>query len=359
MSCGHMPWDDMPCHDVACDNGPGPLRPSPAHEAVCREDAIRAGVTPDRLRGPAWSSTLRGVHRPVTGTKLTLEDHIAEVALLLPAGAAIGGWASLWRQGVIDLDGSGLRLARVSRLPRSRAAVPLPRPVPTRGGLAPVLLCVGPGAKVRPRPDIDISRRRLPDEDVIEIDGVPFVRAARSVVDLAGRQPPELGLASLDAAIRFGATTAAAVQGYLLAHPGVHGRPQLMRIVELADGQVKSRPESVMRWIWCVAARLPRPLVNHSICDAWGVVRGEPDLLDVEAGMVGEHDGAHHRELSQHASDNAREEDFENLGLEVVRATSIDLWPRRRQLVQRMIAKHQRGMARNRTRDAWFLRSSA
>ena len=131
-----------------------------------------------------------------------------------------------------------------------------------------------------------------------------------------------------------------------------------MSMVELADGRVKSRPESVMRWIWVVEAGLPRPLVNHSICDSWGVLRGEPDLLDLDAGLVGECDGAHHRELRQHTSDNAREEDFENLGLEVVRATSIDLWPRRRQLVTRMLAKHERGMVRDRTKDAWFLRRS-
>ena len=295
-------------HDVS-----SPLPASPLEAPVRRKDALAAGVTPDRLRGPHWASTLRGVHRPATDTDRTPGDHIAEVALLLPPGAAIGGWASLWRQGVTDLDGSGLKLSRVSALPRSRAAVPDPRslPVPARGsvpdrgsvpahipvpvpagGLAPVLVCTGPGARVRPRAAIDISRRRLPDADVIEIDGVPYVRAERSLVDLAGRQPPELGLASLDAAIRFGATSAAAVHDYLLAHPGVRQRPQLLRIVELADGRVKSRPESVMRWIWVVEAGLPPPLVNHSICDSWGVLRGEPDLLDLDAGLVGEYDGA-------------------------------------------------------------------
>ena len=324
-----------------------------------RKEAIQAGVTPDQLRGPRWTSTLRGVHRPASQEDQTVDERIAEVALLLPAGAAIGGWASLWRQGVTDLDGSGLKLERVSSLPRSRAAVPAARQssVPGRGP-APVLVCLGPGARIRPRPEIDISRRRLPDEDVMELGGVPYVRAERSLVDLAGRQPPELGLASLDAAVRFGATTATAVQDYVLSHPRVRGRSRLMSMVELADGRVKSRPESVMRWIWVVEAGLPRPLVNHSICDSWGVLRGEPDLLDLDAGLVGECDGAHHRELRQHTSDNAREEDFENLGLEVVRATSIDLWPRRRQLVTRMLAKHERGMVRDRTKDAWFLRRS-
>jgi len=226
-------------------------------------------------------------------------------------------------------------------------------------GLTPVLVCLGPGARIRPRLEIDISRRRLPEEDVLEIDGIPFVRAPRCAVDLIGRQPPELGLASIDAAIRGGATTAGAVQRYLDLHLGVHAHPKVLRVVGLADGRARSRPESVMRWIWVVVAGLPRPLVNAEICDSSGSLAGIPDLLDLEAGLVGECDGAHHRELRQHTSDNIREELFEGLNLEVVRATSIDLWPRRPELVRRILAKHRRGSNRDRSRDAWYLRRAA
>jgi very-short-patch-repair endonuclease len=51
---------------------------------------------------------------------------------------------------------------------------------------------------------------------------------------------------------------------------------------------------------------------------------------------VAEYDGAQHRELDQHTSDNAREEGFEDHGLVVARATSLDLWRRRSQLVTRL-----------------------
>ena len=332
---------------------PKPLADELVRRPLLRSAALAAGVTDHELRSPLWSRPLRGVYR-WAGSDLGPAERIAEVAALLPTGAAIGGWASLWWQGVASVDGHGLAVRRVSVLPRSRAAPPAPRRRPPLEP-APVLVCVGPGARIRPRPDIDLSRRVLPDEDVVVVDGVPVVRAARAVLDLAGRQPPDLGLASLDATLGAGVVTHEDIDSYLAEHRGLYGRPRLLRIASLADRFARSRQESVMRWVWVVEAGLPRPLVNPAICDADGVLLGEPDLLDPDSGTAGEYDGAHHRELRQHTSDNAREERFEDCNLNVVRATSIDLWPRRRGLVQRMRATYRRGLARDRSRDRWYL----
>jgi hypothetical protein len=332
-----------------------PLSDDLVRHPVRRPKALAAGLTPAELRGPHWERPLRGVYRWGGSSGRDVAGRIEEIAAVLPDGAAIGGWASLWRHGATDLDGrADLRVERIAALPRSRAKPPKARS--TLAGLAPILVCIGPGARIRPRPGIDISRRRLPDEDVVEIDGIPFVIPARSAVDLIGRQPPEQGLASLDATIRSRATSAQAVLRYVEEHPGLRGAPRIRRVADLADGRAKSRPESVMRWVWVVEAGLPRPLVNPALCDSWGLPLGEPDLLDVEAGLVGEYDGSDHRRLARHTADNAREEDFENRGLEVVRATSIDLWQRRQQYVARVRAKHRRGMARDRAGDAWFVR---
>jgi hypothetical protein len=92
------------------------------------------------------------------------------------------------------------------------------------------------------------------------------------------------------------------------------------------------------------------------VVDEWGHLLGMPDLLDEAAGFVVEYDGAHHRALGQNTSANAREERFERVGLIVVRATAIDLWPRRAELVRRLRDGHARGMARDRGRDRWRLR---
>ena len=53
--------------------------------------------------------------------------------------------------------------------------------------------------------------------------------------------------------------------------------------------------------------------------DGDGRLLGISDLLDPATGLLGEYDGAQHREELQHALDNAREEGFEDDGLTVYR----------------------------------------
>jgi hypothetical protein len=72
---------------------------------------------------------------------------------------------------------------------------------------------------------------------------------------------------------------------------------------------------------------------------------GMPDLLLVAVGLIGEYDGAHHRDLAAHTLDNAREEDFEGLGLVVVRATSLDLGQRRSLTIRRLVTGYDRARA--------------
>jgi hypothetical protein len=79
---------------------------------------------------------------------------------------------------------------------------------------------------------------------------------------------------------------------------------------------------------------------------------GRTDLLDPEAGTVAEYDGGHHRDLTQHTADNAREEDLEHLNLTVTRSTGLDLWPHRPRLVLRLRTAHRDGCRRDRSRDA-------
>jgi hypothetical protein len=96
---------------------------------------------------------------------------------------------------------------------------------------------------------------------------------------------------------------------------------------------------------------LPKPAVNVAVLDSYGAFAGIPDLLDEASGLVGEYDGGQHRELVQHTNDNAREERLESLGLVVVRATSVDLKSRRKQLVARLRRGYQR--ARGQHRRSW------
>ena len=63
-------------------------------------------------------------------------------------------------------------------------------------------------------------------------------------------------------------------------------------------------------------AELPTPLCNRSVFDLDGQLLGMPDLFDPVAGLVGEYDGAHHKDVVHHRSDVSREELFRNHGLE-------------------------------------------
>jgi hypothetical protein len=295
--------------------------------------------------------------------------YIAQTVALLPSGAAIGGWASLFLQGARDLDGGAdRRIARVAGLRRSRATTRTTSGATTRATSgattplpgsprSPVLVSVGPGARIRPRPGLDMSRRTLPDEEVVMVGDVPCVVAPRSLVELMGRQPAEEGLVSIDAFLRAGCGTAEDVLAYLDAHPGVIGRTRIRRLVSLSDGRARSCPESRLRWIWVVEAGLPVPHVNVSVNDDQGRLLGIPDLLDEASGLVGEYDGAQHRELRAHTDDNVREEGFERHNLQVTRATSIDIFRRRKQLVLRRRDARRDGLARDRSRDRWALAS--
>ena len=80
-----------------------------------------------------------------------------------------------------------------------------------------------------------------------------------------------------------------------------------------------------MRLIWTIEAGLPRPWCNVPVFDRHGRHIGTPDLIDVEAGVVGEYDGALHLEGSQRARDVRREALFRAHGLEYVTMLAGDL----------------------------------
>lgn len=297
--------------------------------------AVAAGFTARDLSGPLWQRLHHGVHANAALDPTDPDVRIAAVAAILPPGAAISGWAGLRLLGVTALDG------------RSGA-----------GGrrLLPVTVCVGRSGVLRPRPRVVLDRTPLADDDVTMVDGVPVTTAVRSCAYLAMNEPVERATAFIDASVRAGVAPLAPVRLRLAGTVRRHGAPRARLVATLVDGRSASLPESVLKVVWVVEAGLPHPLVNRLLVDDWGQVLGEPDLLDPESALVGEYDGSTHRELSSHAWDNHREEGFEDHNLVVVRATSLDLWPRRSELVRRLLAGLRRGLARDRSRDRWGVR---
>ena len=92
-----------------------------------------------------------------------------------------------------------------------------------------------------------------------------------------------------------------------------------------ASEHSRSPAESRLRLLWEVDAGLPRPEVNRWLFDLQGRLICIPDLLDVEAGMVVEYDGAEHRRARRHTRDVAREEACRRAGLEYCKITGLDM----------------------------------
>jgi hypothetical protein len=260
---------------------------------------------------------------------------IQAVAELMPPGAVIGGWAALHLHGVGDLDG---------------------RTGPGGRTLLPVRVCIGPVGGMRQRTGIETDRAVLLPEDVTEVHGVAVTTAVRSCIDIMRIHGVEEGVVAGDAAGRLRVAAPEEISGYVASHPGMKGIPAARTAAALLDPRAESCPESRLRVVWVLEAGLPVPEVNVDVVDEDGFLLGRADLFDPDAAMAGEYDGSVHRDMAQHTADNAREEGFERHNAVVVRATSIDLWPRRPQLVRRILAAHADGMARDRSRDRWGLR---
>jgi hypothetical protein len=319
-----------PEHPGDPDRPPGDTGPP-----LTTADLLAAGVTRHQVAGSRWTTVLRGVHS-AAGTDVTDPvTRILAVGELMPNGAAIGGWAALHLHGVTDLDG---------------------RAGPGGAALHPVLVCTGPAGGMRRRPGIEIDRSVLLAEDVTEVDGIPVTTAARSCVDIMRSDGVEEGVVAGDAAGRFRVAKPAELRAYVDSHPGLKGVPAARVASALVDARAASCPESRLRVVWVLEAGLPVPLVNCAVVDEDGFLLGEADLFDPAAAMAGEYDGSDHRGLARHTSDNVREEGLERHNVTVVRATAIDLWPRRAQLVQRLRAGHADGLARDRSRDRWGIR---
>ena len=102
---------------------------------------------------------------------------------------------------------------------------------------------------------------------------------------------------------------------------------------------------------------------NRAVFDSRGQLLGVPDLLDEDAALAIEYDGARwrsdrehgHRNRAQHREDNEREERLERAGLIVVRTEKSDLTDHRKRLAERIRSAYSDGLRRDRTRDRWTL----
>jgi hypothetical protein len=189
-----------------------------------------------------------------------------------------------------------------------------------------VPLAVGRRSKIRPNSEVTVSREPLDPDELTVRFGVPCTVVRRALFDEM-RRPRDIreSVVAMDMAAAALLVSVQQLHDYWEARRGWRRASFVEAALRLASERSRSPQESRTRLVWEVDAGLPRPLVNQRIWDLEGNLLGIADLLDVEAGLVGEYDGADHRTATRHTHDLSRQERFERLGLEVLRVTGLDL----------------------------------
>ncbi|HEX7187042.1 MAG TPA: hypothetical protein VF423_02365 [Actinomycetes bacterium] len=300
--------------------------PEDLDHPLTRGELSLLGIGWREVAGPLWRSPFRGVHVWSATDETVPLQRALDAAGLLPDDGSLGGWAAARVGGVEELDGF------------------------SDGERLPVPLCLPPG-RSRRRPGVVCWRAELHTDDVTEVGGVRLTVPVRTAFDLARQGTLLQAVTALDVLGRGRPEFLESVGGYLAERPGWRGVPQARRALALASPRARSPRETAFRLFWVLECGLPDPQVNATIRDAAGNLLGMGDLLDPGTGLLGEYDGAIHREELRHALDNAREEGLEDGGLTVVRATNVDLGRFRTRTRQRLLSGRRR--ARLTPRGGW------
>ena len=262
------------------------------------------GPTRGQARGGRWRRVGQGLYVPSEVCDELPEQRIVEAAARLPAEGAVTGWAAARLLGAGYLD--GLKPDGVTRLP--------------------VPLALGARARLRRSPGVQLLRNALPEDEVVTVLGVRCTVPERAALD-AVRTTPDLveQVVVLDMFMLGEVTSPERLHHYAAGNAGLPGINALTRALDLSDENSWSPNETRTRVVWRLEAGLPRPLVNRPVFDRRGRLLGYPDLLDVEAGLVCEFDGADHRRARRHSEDVDREATFRRHLLELTRVTGLDL----------------------------------
>jgi very-short-patch-repair endonuclease len=179
---------------------------------------------------------------------------------------------------------------------------------------------------VRARPGMRIHRASISESERCFRQGVPVLDPARTVVDLARSQSPEIGLAVADAFLRADLTNASALQRKVLDVAGQRGAVTARRIVSLADGRSESPMESICRWLF-IDAGLPAPEIQYKYFDRHGRFVARVDFYWPEARLVVEFDGwdSHMGSRDLFASERRRHNRLVADGVLVLRFTADDI----------------------------------
>ncbi|MFQ1004113.1 DUF559 domain-containing protein [Modestobacter sp. SSW1-42] len=265
----------------------------PLHGVFIASHAIAEGaITRKQLRSLGYRRLVQGVYAD-PGIGLDHRLRATGVALLLPAGTAIGGHsAAAWHGAPF----AGLH-----------DPVTVLRPAEVRWA--------GPRG-------VRVHRTVLAPADVDVVEGVPVTSPLRTAWDVAALEPLGTAVAALDAMVRRGPVTTAALMSRLEGAAGEWGVTRVRRAFGLVDPRAESAPESRVR-VALVLAGL-RPVPQFHVLDG-GEFLAKVDLAWPEAKLVVEYEGAHHFEAEKIIEDDRRYAVLVAAGWRVIRLSAPDL----------------------------------
>lgn len=294
----------------------------------------RTGPTPGAARGTKWEKTGPGFYVPTGTDRQRPEQRIVEAITGVHEEAVLTGWAAVRMHGGAFFDGRDSDWRKV----------------------LPVHVRVPPG--IHPRPRRGVRFLEGPIGDVVEIHGLPCMPMTPALFDaMRLRGDVREAVVDLDMAAAARLSSVSAMRAHVASRSswqGVPGVPVVRAALRLADDGSASPPETRLRLVWVLDARLPRPLVNVPVYDKQGRLLGIPDLLDPVAGLAVEYDGDDHRDPARHSDDVDREARFRGVRLEVTRVTGRDL-RRTPQLVHRLHTARKRALFLPASKRDWVI----
>ena len=312
--------------------------PGPFHERrptlvrpVRTDPAGLTGPTPGQSRGPGWRQTSQGFHVPTSVDGADPAQRTVEASVLLQGEEGVTGWAALawlggrWFSGV------------------------------TPAGPMPIALAVA--RHVLPPPGVEVWQEFIRTGEIEVVDGLPVTHAARSACfEMRHADNLVSAVTALDMAAYSDLVSIEEARCYNHTLWTWTGVPQSRKAIALAEENSWSPQETVMRLTWRRWSARPL-LCNVPLFDRDGRHLATPDLLDVEAGVVGEYDGGLHLLGTQRASDVRRESVLRAVGLEYVTMLAADHADHHASFIARLEATYARArFASERDRD-WTIAS--
>lgn len=283
-----------PFWQPTCDRPDGLVRPVPV------DPTGREGPTRGQAAGPRWRQTSWGLHVPAEVDDSVVEQRILEQSARLRRYGAVTAWASLRWRGAHFFGGVGYD--------GSRLGVPLV------------------GHKLQSDPRVVLTQEQLAPTEFTLVDGVPCTTVQRALFDeLRRHQSFREAVVAAEMTFAAGLISCRLMFDYVAQRCAWTGVPFVRKVLRIAGENSRSPQETRMKLVWMLDAGLAPPVCNQPVFDLRGNLLGVPDLFDPEAGMVGEYQGADHKDGNRHRKDVAREELFRDHGLEFFEIVGGDL----------------------------------